>query len=138
MPQFGTASLNKLKGVHPDLVKVMKASITDSPIDFSITSGVRTAAEQKALYAQGRTTKGGIVTNADGVKNKSNHQAKSDGFGYAVDFCPYINGKLDWNNEANFRIIATHIIAIAKCIGIKVESGMNWKFLDLPHIELKK
>lgn len=138
MPKFSKSSLEKLKGVHPDLVKVITESIKESPIDFSITSGVRTTAEQKALYAQGRTTKGAIVTNADGVKNKSNHQAKSDGYGHAIDFCPYVNGKLDWNNSANFKIIATHILATAKCLGIKVESGMNWKFLDLPHIELKK
>ena len=137
MYSFSKASLAKLKGVHPNLVKVMIEAIKYSPIDFSITSGVRTTAEQKALYAQGRTTKGSIVTNADGVKNKSNHQAKSDGYGHAIDFCPYVNSKLDWNNQANFKIIATHIIATAKCMGVKVESGMNWKFVDLPHIELK-
>ena len=137
MYSFSKASLAKLKGVHPNLVKVMMEAIKDSPIDFSITSGVRTTAEQKALYAQGRTTKGSIVTNADGVKNKSNHQAKSDGYGHAIDFCPYVNGKLDWNTESNFRIIASHILATAKRMGIKVESGMNWRFLDLPHIELK-
>jgi len=137
MYSFSKASLSRLKGVHPSLVKVIMEAINDSPIDFSITSGVRTTAEQKALYAQGRTTKGSIVTNADGVKNKSNHQAKSDGYGHAIDFCPYVNGKLDWNTESNFRIIASHIIKTATKLNISIAWGGVWKFVDLPHIELK-
>jgi len=135
--QFGTSSLNNLKGVHPNLVKVLKASILNSPIDFSIVEGLRTTARQQSLYAQGRTAKGSIVTYADGVKNKSNHQAKSDGYGHAIDFCPYVNGKLDWSNEANFRIIARHIIKTATKLNISISWGGVWKFVDLPHIELK-
>lgn len=137
MPVFGTASLNKLKGVHPSLVKLMKAAILNSPIDFSIVEGVRTTARQQSLYAQGRTTKGSIVTYADGVKNKSNHQPKSDGFGHAIDFCPYINGKLDWNNISNFKTIVQHIKATALIMGIKITAGIDWKKpYDPPHIQL--
>lgn len=138
MAVLGKVSLSRLNGVHPDLVKVIEEAIKETPIDFSVISGVRTTAEQKALYAQGRTTRGSIVTNADGVKNKSNHQAKSDGYGHAVDICPYVNGQLDWNNTANFKIIAAHILAIASCLGIDVEWGGNWKFTDLPHFQLKQ
>ena len=76
MNKFGQRSLNSLKGIHPDLVKVMTESVKYSPIDFTITDGLRTTAQQQALYAKGRTTAGNKVTNADGVKNKSNHQAK--------------------------------------------------------------
>ena len=85
MAQFGQRSLISLNGVHPNLVKVMKEAIKDTPIDFTITDGGRTVAQQKALYAKGRTVPGSIVTNADGVKNKSNHQAKSDGYYHASD-----------------------------------------------------
>ena len=55
MFNFGDASLKKVEGVHKDLVKVMKLAITNSPYDFKITQGVRTSAEQYALYCQGRT-----------------------------------------------------------------------------------
>lgn len=137
MAVLGKTSLQNLKGVHPNLVKVITEAIKDTPIDFTVTSGVRTTAEQKALYAQGRTSKGSIVTNADGVKNKSNHQAKNDGYGHAIDLCPYVNGKLDWNTTSNFKIISAHIIATAKCLGIKVTWGGNFKsIVDLPHFEL--
>ena len=55
MFNYSKQSLQKLEGVHPDLVKVMKLAITNSPYDFKITQGVRTGAEQYALYCQGRT-----------------------------------------------------------------------------------
>lgn len=137
MPVFGTSSLKKLQGVHPNLVKVLKAAIKNSPIDFSIVEGVRTQQRQQELYAQGRTKKGAIVTYANGVTKKSNHQPKSDGLGYAIDFAPYINGKLDWNNHANFKVIADHIVKTGAEIGIKVVAGFYWsRPYDPPHIEL--
>ena len=92
--KFSQRSLNSLNGIHPDLVKVMKEAIKYCPADFTITDSLRTTVEQQALYAKGKTVPGGIVTNADGVKNKSNHQAKSDGYGYAVDLYPYHSGKV--------------------------------------------
>lgn len=137
--RFSQRSKDALKGVHPDLVKVMEAAIIDTPVDFTITNGVRTLKEQQALYAQGRTKPGSIVTNADGVKSKSNHQVKADGYGYAVDLYPFVNGKIDLEDKGdNLKVIAAHILATAKCMGIKVEWGGNWKFVDKPHFELKK
>lgn len=137
MAKLGQGSINALKGVHPNLILVMATAICDTPIDFTIVEGVRTTARQQYLYSQGRTAKGSIVTYADGVKNKSNHQIKSDGFGHAIDFAPYINGKLDWNNHANFKIIADHIVATGKRLGIKIDAGFYWKKpYDPPHIQL--
>lgn len=138
--KFGTRSLKSLKGIHPDLNKVLTKSIETSPVDFTITDGLRTTAQQKALYAKGRTTSGSIVTNADGVKNKSNHQAKSDGYGYAVDLYPYYNGSVQVNDDKTLiNKIAPHIKKVAKEMGINIEWGGDWKsFKDYPHFELKK
>lgn len=127
-----------MKGVHPDLVKVMTEAIKTSPVDFTVVIGVRTVAEQKALYAKGRTAPGPKVTNADGVKSKSNHQAKGDGYGYAVDLYPFVAGSVDVNDKMNLLPkIAAHILKTAIALGIKVEWGGNWKFVDKPHFELK-
>jgi len=148
MPVLGKGSLDKLKGVHPDLVKVIKESIKESPVDFSIVYGVRSTEEQKRLYALGRTVVnpdgksskkplGNIVTQKNGSSNKSNHQVKADGFGHAIDFVPYINSKMDWNATNEFKVIAAHIVATAKCLGVAVVWGGSWRtFQDLPHIEL--
>lgn len=147
---FGKQSIAKLNGVHPDLVKVMKEAIKDSPVDFSIVYGVRTTQEQKDLYALGRTKvnpdgkskkkpMGNIVTQKNGTTNKSNHQIKADGYGHAIDLVPYIDGKIDWSATNDFKVIAAHVLATAKCLGVGVVWGGLWKSLpDMPHFELTK
>lgn len=149
MFNYSKQSLQKLEGVHPDLVKVMKLAITNSPYDFKISNGVRTSAEQYALYCQGRTVltdkkgnKLGKVTNCDGITKKSNHQAKADGYGYAIDIAmldPNNPKEVLWNDIAMYTKVANHIKAIAKEQGLRIEWGGDWKsFKDYPHFELKK
>ena len=139
MNKFSQRSLNSLKGIHPDLVKVMTEAVKYSPIDFTITDGVRTTAQQQALYAKGRTVPGTKVTNADGIRSKSNHQAKSDGYGYAVDLYAYHSGKVQVNDDKSLKTIAAHIKSVASKLGIKIEWGGDWKsIIDYPHFELKK
>ena len=60
--------------------------------DFEVTQGLRTYAEQDALYAQGRTVPGEIVTNAAAGYSWHN-------FGNAVDLVPedITIGQPDWN-----------------------------------------
>ena len=124
------------KNVHPYLVEVMTTAITDSPYDFRITAGARTAKEQNALYQIGRTRVGNKVTNADGYIKKSNHQIKVDGFGYAIDFV-ILNGKvLDWDTESKYQAVAKHILEVGHKLGINLEWGGNWKFKDYPHIQI--
>lgn len=60
-------------------------------IDVIITSTYRDAESQDALYAQGRTVKGPIVTNAKGGSSYHNYRI-------AFDFCPIVGGKAMWND----------------------------------------
>ncbi|MCT4228725.1 M15 family metallopeptidase [Elizabethkingia anophelis] len=139
--KLGERSLKNLDGVHPNLVKVMKAAIVNSPVDFTITEGVRTLKRQQELFAQGRTKPGIKVTNADGVKNKSNHQAKADGFGHAVDLYPFFLGQVQVNHKdtiKNLKLISDHIKKTAKELGINITWGGDWKSpYDPPHFEIK-
>ena len=48
-------SLDKLNGVHPDMVAVVKRAIELTDVDFGVTYGVRTLAEQEELYNSGRS-----------------------------------------------------------------------------------
>lgn len=147
MGKFSQRSLDTLKGVHPDMVKLMNESIKDTPVDFTVVQGVRTTEYQKELYSYGRTKinpntgKMTKVTNSDGVKSKSNHQAKSDGYGHAVDIFPFYNGKVQTQgNEPveKLKILQVHIKAVAKCLGIKINWGGDFKSLfDPAHFELK-
>jgi putative secretion activating protein len=143
---FAQSSLDKMEKVHPKLVDVMKAAIENSPFDFRITDGARTAEEQFALYQIGRSKPGRIVTNCDGKKFKSNHQIKADGYGHAVDIFPcgvIENGVYrkftseEGYDEKKLKLIANHILAVAKSKNVNVEWGGNWKMNDTPHFELK-
>jgi peptidoglycan L-alanyl-D-glutamate endopeptidase CwlK len=136
MAKFSKRSLDNLKGIHPSLARVMNEAIKETPVDFTITGGVRTDEEQQKLYAQGRTAPGNIVTYTDGIVKKSNHQPKEDGYGYAVDLYPYMNGTVQLNNVPAMKTIAYHIRKTAERLGIAVEWGGDWKMRDYPHYEL--
>ena len=137
MYNLSARSLNTMVGVHPDLVRVIKEAIANSPFDFMVTQGVRSAKYQNELYQQGRTVRGLKVTNADGYIKKSNHQIKVDGYGYAIDFV-ILNGKaLDWDTEEKYEAVAKHILNTGHKLGVNLEWGGDWKFKDYPHIQLK-
>ena len=136
MYNLSKRSLDTMVGVNPDLVKVIKEAIINSPFDFMITQGLRTAEYQNELYQQGRTKPGKIVTKSDGYIKKSNHQMKVDGYGYAIDFV-ILNGKvLDWDTESKYEAVAKHILEVGHKLGINLEWGGNWKFKDYPHIQI--
>ena len=133
---FSKRSIDNLKGVHPDLVKLMTEAIKDSPVDFTITEGVRTAERQQMLFKQRPK-----VTNVDGIIKKSNHQVKLDGYGHAVDLYPFYNGSVQVTDKEvipKLKLIAVHIKSIAKCLGISITWGGDFKSLhDPPHFQLK-
>lgn len=115
MFNFGSKSLAKMQGVHPDLVKVMKLAITKSTQDFSVIEGVRTLGRQKALLAQRATT-----------TLNSKHLPQRDGFGHAMDIAPY---PLSWKLP-DFYPIVEAVRASAKELGIKVRWGGSWDILN--------
>lgn len=140
MAVFSKRSLENLKGVHPNLAKLMKEAIKATPVDFTIVEGVRTLQRQQELYAIGRTKAGKKVTNADGVRNKSNHQVKSDGFVHAVDIYPYVDGQVRVTESyviPKLKEITDHLKAVAKRLNIKITCGIDFKNpYDPPHVEL--
>lgn len=129
-------SRNRLAGVHPDLVRVVKRAIEITTCDFGVTCGVRTPAEQRALYARGRTTPGPKVT----WTLTSNHFVKADGFGHAVDLVPYVGGEPEWDNDGRLGVwprIAEAMKSAARELGVSIVWGGDWKRTpDRPHFEL--
>jgi hypothetical protein len=91
-----------------------------------ITQGLRSWEEQDALYAQGRTAPGKIVTKARGGQSWHN-------FGLAFDILVLDSvGKADWDAAHPGWLRAA---AIGKSLGL--EWGGDWpKFKDLPHFQL--
>ncbi len=139
---LGSRSLAHLIGVHNDLVAVIKRAIQLSTVDFTVIEGVRSAARQAELYAQGRTKPGPKVT---WVK-VSNHQAKTDGYGHAVDLGVWRNGAIVWEDTAGYAEIYRAMFAAAAELGVSLRAGSDWdcdgKRLELgetdqPHFELR-
>ncbi len=48
-------SLNRLEGVHPDLVRVVKRAITLTKTDFGVTEGMRSFATQEQYVLEGKS-----------------------------------------------------------------------------------
>lgn len=131
-------NINSLKGLHPNLCKIIKTVINNISVPFIITEGVRSTERQQELYAQGRSTPGKVVTNCDGVVNKSNHQVKDDGYGYALDLYPFINGQIRIHEPyvpEILQIIADHIKKRGTDLNININWGGEWEMKDYSHFE---
>ena len=91
-------SESRLSQVYPilaDKIRQMAVQLQAQNILIRVVQGLRTSAQQDALYAQGRTQPGNVVTNCPGGHSYHN-------FGLAVDCVPSINGfemlyAPDWN-----------------------------------------
>lgn len=126
-------SLAKLDGVNPALANVVKRAIEITTVDFAVVQGNRTQAEQNALYEQGRTKPGPVVT----WTRNSNHIG-----GRAVDLAPFYKGKIEWDNNGKLGLypkIASAMKQAAKELGVKIVWGGDWvKTKDRPHFELER
>lgn len=104
-------------------VKAFIASCKTQGIDLLVTSTYRDIEAQNALYAQGRTASGKIVTNAKGGQSFHN-------FRCAVDVVPLVNGKPNWDDDALWRKVGK----LGKAAGL--EWAGDWKtFREQPHFQ---
>jgi peptidoglycan L-alanyl-D-glutamate endopeptidase CwlK len=116
-------SLKALKGVHPDLVAVVRRASEIMPNGFLITEGLRSKERQRELVAKGLSK-----------TMNSRHLV-----GLAVDFAPLLaDGSITWKWPA-FKPVADAFKAAAKELSVPIEWGGDWKtFRDGPHIQLSK
>ena len=95
-----------------------------SGIAIRVISGLRTYEEQDALYAQGRTAPGSVVTNARG--GYSNHN-----FGIAFDIGVF-EGNRYLGDSPKYKAVGV----LGMDLGL--EWGGNWKtIVDQPHYQLR-
>lgn len=122
---------------HPQLqikAAIWTESCAKQGITVKIGETLRTVAEQDALYAQGRTKPGKIVTNAKGSTYSSQHQ-----WGIAYDFYLSMDidgdGKISDDSYNDSTGIFGKAAAIAKSLGLAW--GGDWtSIVDKPHIYL--
>lgn len=117
---LGKRSIERLKGVHPDLVEVVKLAIKKSTIDFTVGEGLRTIETQRKYVAEGKSK-----------TMNSRHLT-----GHAVDLWPLVNGSVTWDWKYYYPM-AEAIKDAAKELNIPIEWGGDWtSFKDGPHFQL--
>lgn len=153
---LSSRSLNNLQGVHPNLAKVVKRAIELTTQDFVVIEGVRSREQCMINYGKGRTAaqclakgipakyanpKAAKVTWLSNPFN-SKHCKQKDGYGHAVDICPY---PVDWSDVKKFDVIAKAMFAAAKELGVNIRWGADWDKdgkprergeSDSPHFEI--
>jgi len=122
MYTLSTRSLDRLNGVHPDLVRVVKLAIQLSEIDFAVLEGVRTKERQALLKTIG----------ASQTLN-SRHLT-----GHAVDLGALLNKEVRWDWPL-YHKIAKAMKQAATDLNVPIVWGGSWvKFRDGPHFELDR
>ena len=102
-------SLDKLEGVHPDMVKCVKSAIEWTKVDFGVICGMRSEAEQRELVAKGA----------------SQTMASKHLEGLAVDLMAYCGSRASW--ELNlYDDIADAMAQAGKTHGVPIKWGAAW------------
>mgnify|MGYP006233963065 FL=1 len=107
-------SIDRMKGIDPDLQKVVEEAIKITEVDFGVTCGMRTVAEQEELVAKGASQ-----------TMKSKHLE-----GRAVDLVAYLGPRISW--ELNLYDDIANAIAIAAAkVNIPIKWGAAWTVGDI-------
>jgi peptidoglycan L-alanyl-D-glutamate endopeptidase CwlK len=102
-------SLDKLEGVHPDMVKCVKSAIEWTKVDFGVICGMRSEAEQRELVAKGA----------------SQTMASKHLEGLAVDLMAYCGSRASW--ELNlYDDIADAMAQASKTHSVPIKWGAAW------------
>ena len=140
--KLSAKSKERRVGIDPRLIEIDDLAIQLTLVDYGhpADAGVRTATRQNELYNLRKSK-------ADGYTNKSNHQEADDGYGKALDFYAYVNGKASWAVD-HLAMVACAYLQAASMLGYKIEWGGMWESntpqrtnhikygWDCPHIQL--
>ena len=121
MFKLSQRSKDRLKGVHPDLIKVVEQAIEITTVDFAVLEGLRTPERQKVLKEAG----------ASQTLN-SRHIT-----GHAVDLGAWVDGEVRWDWPLYVKI-AGAMKEAAKELNVPIICGLDWKMRDGPHFELNR
>jgi peptidoglycan L-alanyl-D-glutamate endopeptidase CwlK len=124
---MASRSLADLKlGVRAKVEKWV-AACKERGVDVLVYCTLRTPEEQEALYAQGRTKPGRIVTKAPAWRSWHNT-------GRAVDAVPLVHGKPDWSysaKEPHWQVFAEE----ARAAGLEWAGDWTGDFVEYVHVQ---
>lgn len=123
---MASRALSDLRPEVRPLADAFLAACAAAGIDLLVTCTLRSNDEQAALYAQGRTTPGHIVTDAPPGRSAHN-------YGLALDVVPMVNGKPDWNGSDP---VWAQVGALGQAAGLTWLGAPDSPFPEKPHMEL--
>lgn len=129
VPVWDLISEGRLDGLKPSVAAAASQFVQEAfrrGIRLRVTSGFRSMAEQQALYDQGRTEPGDIVTYAKPGQSLHNHGLAFD----VVELSPD-NRVAYWDNPR-----WQEIGALGKSYGFEWGGDWNWK--DWGHFQVKR
>ncbi len=132
-------SVSRIQLLHPAVRSTFKKFIETCEDTYDITlrvvQGLRTFEEQQAIYNQGRTVPGKIVTNAKAGTSYHN-------YGLAIDVAQLERGQVNWNFNYS------KLQPIARDMGIvwgadwdndgktKAQGDKDEHLVDMPHFQI--
>lgn len=120
----------RLDGVHPALIDVVKLAAELYPQDVMVLEGGRTKEKQAELVKQ----------KASKTMN-SRHLMQKCGFYCAVDLAPVLDTDGDGDKEPSwhwphYHEFAKYVKDAAHSLDVPLEWGGDWKWADGPHWQL--
>jgi peptidoglycan L-alanyl-D-glutamate endopeptidase CwlK len=116
---------DRLKDVHPDLVRVVQLAADRAPWPICVIEGARTLERQQKLMSQGASR-----------TLKSRHIPGADGLAKAVDIAPAPDMTPSWAWPL-YHQLAPIVKQAAAELGVTIEWGGDWaSFKDGPHWQL--
>ena len=96
---YGHSSQSRLSTCHPLLQDTAQRALRLSPVDIAIVWGWRDAETQESLYRM-------KASKVQWPNSKHNHTTNGHACSLALDFAPYVNRRIDWNDTHAFALVA--------------------------------
>ncbi len=150
MYSYGERSQTKLETCHSALIKMAHAGLIVSPVDITIIHGWRGQEVQDALFDSGASEKEWPFSKHNNMMSEGQNVTPES---LAIDFGPWVDGKVPWKDTHMFALIAGIFIATFYQLQIEDEIssdvllrwGGDWdmdgsttdqKLMDWGHMEL--
>lgn len=111
---LSTRSIQRMFGVHPQLVEVVNLAISYTEIDFGVIEGVRDISRQRKLVDEGSSW-----------TMKSKHLMQETGYGHAIDLLAYFDRRASWEMK-HYAKVAEAMRKAATFLNVTLTWGGVW------------
>lgn len=117
--KYGGKSTSKLLTCHEDIQHIAPIALARSPYDITLIHGYRDKALQDALFANG-------ASKTPWPLSKHNNLEAGEPCSLAIDFAPYINHAIPWDDTHIFALIAGVFMSVAIEFDVELVWGGDW------------